>query len=365
VQSDEHLDLALEVAQKSIVLLENESAALPLDRSKVASLAVVGPLAAVANLGDTRGSSNVRPSFSIAPLDGIEADAANVAVTYVPGPDLSAAQLKSIAAADAAVVVAGLTVADEGEGFASAGDRKTLGLSAEQEGMISAVGAANPRTIVVLEGGSAIAMPWVNDVAAVLMAWYPGQRGGEAIADVLFGDVNPSGKLPLTFPVAEPDLPTFDNQSLAVTYDYYHGYRWLDREGTSPLFPFGFGLSYTTFEHANLVVSPTTVSPGARLRVTVDVTNTGPVAGDEVVQLYVSYVGSAVDRALKDLRAFARIHLEPAETRTVPLELRTDDLAFYDVGAGAWIVEPIEYVVRVGSSSADLPLESSFSVVEP
>ena len=365
LETQAHLDLALAAAQRSIVLLRNEDDALPLDRGQVSSIAVVGPLADLANLGDVRGSSNVTPSSAVSPLDGISAAAGPAEVTYFPGPALTGEDLAAIGAAGAAVVIAGLTDADEGEGFVSAGDREGLNLSAEQESLIAAVGAANPRTIVVLEGGSAITMPWIADVAAVLMAWYPGQRGGDAIADVLFGEVNPSGKLPVTFAAAEADLPPFDNQSLAVTYGYFHGYRWLDREATTSLFPFGFGLSYTTFRYSNLTVSPAAASAGARLRITADVTNTGQVAGEEVVQLYVSYVGSRVERAVKDLKAFARVRLEPGETRTVPLELRTTDLAFYDVDAGAWEVEPIEYVVRVGGSSGDLPLEGSFTIDRP
>jgi beta-glucosidase len=194
------------------------------------------------------------------------------------------------------------------------------------------------------------------------MAWYPGEEGGDAIADVLFGDVAPSGKLPLTFPVAEADLPVFDNTSNAVTYGYYHGYRYLDHNGVAPLFPFGFGLSYTTFAYSNLTVSPTTLSPTGHLRVTADITNTGSVAGDEIAQLYVSYLGSSVDRAIKDLKGFARVHLEPGETTTAVFDVRAADLAFWNVAANGWDVEPISYVIRVGSSSADLPLAQTVTV---
>jgi beta-glucosidase len=202
----------------------------------------------------------------------------------------------------------------------------------------------------------------MNDVAAILMAWYPGQAGGTAIAEVLFGAVTPSGRLPMTFPRAEQDLPPFDNQSLTVTYDYYHGYRYLDKRAVEPLFPFGFGLSYTTFAYANLVVTPPTLSGADRVHVTAEVTNTGPVAGDEVAQLYVGYEGSRVDRALKDLKAFARVHLDPGETQTVSFDVHARDLAFWDDAAGGWEVEPITYVVQVGSSSRDLPLAGTFAV---
>ncbi|HLK11975.1 MAG TPA: glycoside hydrolase family 3 C-terminal domain-containing protein [Candidatus Binatia bacterium] len=361
IESPAHTDLALAVARESIVLLKNAGAALPLDRARVHRVAVVGPLAATANLGD-HGSSTVVPSFALAPLDGIRAQAGPVTVAYVPSAALSASDQTTIAAADAAVVVAGLTFADEGEGQITVGDRKSLALPDGQDQLIAAVAAVNPRTIVVLEGSGAVTMPWVDDVAAILMAWYPGEEGGRAIADVLFGDVTPSGKLPVSFPRVEQDLPPFDDQSLAVTYGYYHGYRWLDRNATSALFPFGFGLSYTAFRYTNLTVAPTTLSPAGRVRVTADVTNTGAVGGDEIAQLYVSYEGSRVDRAVKDLEGFARAHLAPGETQTVAFDVRAQDLAFWDSAAGAFTVEPITYVVRVGPSSDALPLEGSFVI---
>lgn len=362
VESPAHVALAREVAEKSIVLLKNAGAALPFDRTHLASLVVVGGLATLANMGDT-GSSSVTPTSAVSPLDGIVAAAGAVAVTHIAGPALSPADQAAIAAGSAAVVIAGLTSADEGEGLVGAGDRASLDLPGGQNQLIADVAALNPRTIVVLEGSGPVTMPWLADVAGVVMAWYPGQQGGHAIAGVLFGDVNPSGRLPLTFPAAEADLPPFDSVSLAVTYDYFHGYRWLDRTGVAPLFPFGFGLSYTSFAYANLHVSRSVLAPGGRVRVSVDVTNTGAVAGDEVVQLYVSYAGSAVDRAERDLKAFARIHLEPGETRRVPLDVRAADLTYWDTTANAWKLEPITYGVHVGSSSSDLPLSGSFSVL--
>ena len=364
VESPAHVDLALEVARKSIVLLKNAGGALPIDRAQTTSVVVVGTLAAVANLGDT-GSSNVSPTTAVTPLDGIVAHAGGVTVTHVAGPILSPADQAAIAAADAAVVVVGLTAADEGEGFVGAGDRLSLDLAGGQDQVVADVAGLNARTVVVLEGSGPVTMPWLADAAAVVMAWYPGQQGGNAIAEVLFGDVNPSGKLPQSFPVADADLPPFDHVSLAVTYGYYHGYRWLERNATAPLFAFGFGLSYTSFQYADLTVTPATLSPWGRARVTVDVTNTGAVAGDEVVQLYVSYPGSAVDRAERDLKGFARVHLEPGETRSVLLEVRAADLAYWDVGADAWVVEPLGYGVHVGPSSTDLPLAATLTVAGP
>jgi beta-glucosidase len=165
--------------------------------------------------------------------------------------------------------------------------------------------------------------------------------------------------------VAEGDLPPFDNTVNAFTYGYLHGYRWLEHNATAPLFPFGFGLSYTTFQYTNLAVMPTMLAPDGRLVVTADVTNTGAVAGDEVAQLYVSAVGSRVERAPKDLKAFARVHVEPGQTREVRFVVRAADLAFWDTVAGAFEVEAISYMVRVGGSSADLPLEATIAVSAP
>jgi beta-glucosidase len=285
-----------------------------------------------------------------------------VTVSYVPGPSLSPADQATIAAAGAAVVVAGLTFNDEGEATITIGDRLSLAMPGTQDALIAAVAALNPRTVVVLEGSGPILMPWLGAVPALLTAWYPGELGGFAIGEVLFGDVVPSGKLPLSFPVAEADLPAFDNVSLAVTYGYYHGYRYLDRCNIEPRFPFGFGLSYTTYRYTNLTIANPTLRTDGTLHVTADVTNTGGVAGDEIVQLYVSYQGSRVDRPVKDLKGFTKVHLEPGQTKTVALDVVAKDLAFYDVDASAWEVEPIAYTVQVGPSSRDLPLSASFSV---
>jgi beta-glucosidase len=291
IETLEHTDLTLEVARKAIVLLKNAGGTLPLDRGALTSIAVVGPLADLENLGDT-GSSDVEPSYAVTALEGVQDRAGAIAVAHVPGTTLSPAEEATISAADAAIVVVGLTEDDEGESFVGAGDREMLDLAADQAQLVADVAALSAATIVVLEGGSAITVEgWIDDVEAVLMAWYPGMEGGNAIADVIFGDVNPSGRLPLSFPRLESDLPPFDNVSLAVTYDYYHGYRLLDRDAVDPRFPFGFGLSYTTYSYANLVVADSTLDPDGTLEVSVDVTNSGTVAGDEVVQLYVSYVG--------------------------------------------------------------------------
>jgi beta-glucosidase len=357
-----HLDLARDVERESIVLLKNAGTALPFDRAALGSLVVVGDLAARPNLGDLGSSTVIPTSAAVVPLDGIRAAAGAVPVTQVTSMPLSPEDQAAVAAADAAIVVAGLTSDDEGEGAITIGDRASLVLPRDQDALIAAVAALNPRTIVVLQGSGAVLMPWLDDVAAVLEAWYPGQEGGTAIGEVLFGDVNPSGKLPVSFPRAEADLPPFDNVSFAVSYGYFHGYRWLDRNGVAPLFPFGFGLSYTSFAYANLRVAPATLVPWGRVSVSADVTNTGARAGDEIAELYMSYEGSSVDRAVRDLKGFARVHLEPGETKAVTFDVRAVDLAFWDAAAGAWSLEPIRYGIHVGPSSRDLPLEGAVTV---
>ena len=361
--SDEHLALAREAAVEGSVLLKNASSALPLDTSTLERIAVVGLLADTPNTGDS-GSSSPHPSFVVTPLQGIEdAVGEQVAVDHIGKDVLGAEDLAVIEAADAVIVVTGLTAEDEGESLVGAGDRVDLGLSAERVKLIRDAAAANGRTIVVLEGGSAITMgEWLTDIEALLMAWYPGQMGGHAIADLLFGDANPSGKLPITFPTGLDQLPPFDNESLEVTYGYFHGYRYLDRNDSTPEFPFGFGLSYTTFSVDNLRASQAEARAGDLVSFSVDVRNTGLVAGAEVVQLYVTYPGSAVERSERELKGFAKVALEPGETQTVEIAVPVNDLAYYDVAESAWALEGLEHEVHVGTSSRDLPLAATLSV---
>jgi beta-glucosidase len=189
-------------------------------------------------------------------------------------------------------------------------------------------------------------------------------EGGHAIADVLVGDINPSGKLPITFPESADQLPFFDKKAKKIEYGYYHGYRLFDKEGIEPAFPFGFGLSYAEYEYGNLRLSERRIGKGGRIKVSFDVTNTGEMEGHEVVQLYVGYKGSKVERPVKELKGFARLDLTPGETKTGLIEVKAEDLAYYDTDAGAWEIEEIEYVVYVGPSSrqGDLKLCETFRV---
>ncbi len=360
-----HTRVAREVAQRAIVLLKN-TGTLPIDRSTTMKIAVLGDLADAENLGDT-GSSRVLPVYVVTALQGITAAADGlVTVTHIASTNLSQEDRASVADADVAIVVTGLTSEDEGEGLISAGDRKGLGLRPEQDALIEAVAATGTPTIVVLEGGSAITMnPWLDSVDAVLMAWYPGIEGGNAIADILFGEVAPSGRLPISFPRAEADLQPFDNVSDTVAYGYFHGYRHLQHEGTAPLFPFGFGLTYTSFAYSDLVLSSTRVAAGDTITVQLDVENTGATDAIETVQLYTGAVSSPVIRAPRELKAFTQVALSAGVKKTVSFDFPIADLAYYDVESGGWVVEPTDYRLEVGSSSGDLPLSAVVTVDGP
>lgn len=365
LQNPDHTRLALEAAREGIVLLENRNKALPLIRDEVERIAVLGPLADVARLGDL-GSSTVIPCYAISPLEGLRRRAHTVEILSYTGADPNeAADLASLA--DAAVIVAALTPLDEGELHTPVppfgGDRTDLGLHAEDVEMIGAVAAACDRVVVVIEAGGGVTVePWIDEVEAVMMAWYPGQEGGLAIAEVLFGDVNPSGKLPFTVPHSDDPLYEFGSGSPSIEYGYFHGYRYFDREGLAPRFPFGFGLSYTEFSYSNLQLSESSISEDESLRVSFSVTNTGEVEGKEVVQLYIGPPGSLVERPVRELRAFDKIHLDPGETKKVTFEIPSRDLAYYDVSPGRWRVEKGPYIVEAGPSSRDLPLRDIFAI---
>ncbi len=357
-ETPEHLALAREVATRGIVLLRNEGPILPLATG--ASLVVLGRNADVENIGD-EGSSEVMSTDVVTALEGIRAQAG--AVTHVTSSTLSPADEAAVRAADAVVVVTGLQSSDEGEGDIGAGDRDDLALPAEEIALIQAVSALNANVVVVLEGGAALLVEgWVDGVAAILHAFYPGSQGGNAIADVLFGVEAPSGRLPFSVPIAEADLPAFDNTSAAVTYGYFHGYRHLARDGTAPRYPFGFGLTYTSFTYDAIALAASSVSADGELVVTVEVTNAGAVPARETVQLYVAAIGSRVERAPSDLRAFAQVEIAAGATETVELRVPARDLAFWDTAASAWEVEAIEYEARVGPNAADTPLVETFRV---
>jgi beta-glucosidase len=249
-------------------------------------------------------------------------------------------------------------------------DRASLTLPNDQDQLIQAVAAANPRTIVVLGCGGPVTMPWLDRVPAVVDVYYAGQEQGAAIADVLFGEVNPSGRLPITFPRSESQAPVANPVQQAHEKDIVHtegvfvGYRAYDQYGIAPLFPFGHGLSYTTFAYDNLRLSTETVAPGMRLAVSVDVTNTGRRAGQEVVQLYIRDVAASVARPPKELKDFAKISLAPGETRTVSLTIDLMSLAYWDAVQHAWVAEAGAFEVLIGSSSRDIRVRSGFQLTD-
>jgi beta-glucosidase len=358
VATPEHLALAREVAERGMVLLANRDAALPIG-AEVRALAVVGALADQVNLGD-KGSSSVVPPYAVTPLAGIQQRAQKLAIAHIARDELDDADAARVAQSDAAIVVVGFTAADEGEAIlGSGGDRDSLALSAAHAALVERVTALNARTIVVLEAGGAVEHgAWIDAADALVMAWYPGVEGGTALASLVFGDVSPSGRLPMAFPVSEADLPPFDNRSLEVSYGYLHGQRWLDAQGTAALFPLGFGLSYTQFSYAGLALEASELGASDTLVARFAVTNVGAMAGEEVAQLYLSYPDAQVERAPSELRAFRRVRLEPGETRLVELAVPVADLAYYDPTSSRWVLEPGELGVHVGRNAGDLPLSA-------
>lgn len=370
VRAPEHVALAREAAEKGLVLLENDGL-LPLDPASLKSLAVLGRLADAPNLGD-RGSSRVYPPTWVTILEGLRGALGPSRVLHEDGSDLTRARAAA-RAADAVVVVAGFDHSDEGEYIPQkpdesewGGDREELALEAADRELILAATAENSKTVVILVGGSAITVEgWRERAAAILMAFYPGEQGGTAIARVLTGEVNPSGKLPFTVPRDPSQLPPFDNRSLEVEYGYYHGYTLAEKRGFEPRYPFGHGLGYSRFAYSGLALDAPRVGEDGAVTAEVDVTNTGARAGEEVVQLYVGFPMAKVDRPLKLLRGFEKVALGAGETKRVRLAVRARDLAYWDVSSRSWKVERATHTVLVGPSSRPTDLLSvSFDVID-
>ncbi|HDZ18444.1 hypothetical protein LCGC14_0778800 [marine sediment metagenome] len=353
IANKEHTNLALEAARKSIVLLKNKNSILPLKRNKLSKIVIFGELANAPNIGD-HGSSRVYPPYVITPLEGIKNIAGNsINITFNEGKDLL--EVKKLAStSDVSIIVAGYGHEDEGEGSGSkgAGDRKSLRLHEKDEKLIVEVASANENVIIILEGGGPIITEsWRNKISAILMAWYPGMEGGTAIGEILFGDINPSAKIPTVFPKSEDQLPFFDATTTQIEYGYYHGYKLMDKKGYEPAFYFGYGLSYTTFLYENLRIDKNSINSVGEIQVSIDVTNKGDIPGEEIIQMYVGYKKSLVDRPVKDLKGFIKVLLNPGEIKTLNLKLKAKDLAYYDVGMKEWVIEKIDYNLYVGPSS--------------
>ena len=260
---------------------------------------------------------------------------------------------------DAVVMVVGTNSDWETEG----NDRSSLGLPGDQDILINKVVEANPNSVVVINTGSPISMPWIKETKAILQSWFPGQEFGNALYDILFGETNPSGKLPTTFPMKLDDTPAYSHypgENLQMDYleEIYVGYRWYEKEKIKPLFPFGFGLSYTNFEYSNLRIIPPKKEDSA-IAFSVTVSNTGDVQGKEVVQCYVGVQNSSVERALKELKKFSKVDLNSGESKELIFELSERDLSYWNEDEKSWSVEPAEYKIYVGGCSDDTPLEAS------
>jgi beta-glucosidase len=373
-----HRALARQVARESIVLLKNAGGLLPL-RKDLGTIAVIGPNAddRPMLLGNYEGA----PADSITPLRGIrEVVARSTRVLYargsewvdglpaadstrrVPADSLLAVAVRAAEQADAVILCLGLTAGLEGEempvqieGF-SRGDRTRIDLPAAQERLLERVVAVGKPTVLVLMSGSAVAINWAQEhVPAIVEAWYGGQAAGGALADVLFGEYSPAGRLPVTFYKSVDDLPRFDDYRMAGrTYRFFKG---------TPLYPFGFGLSYTTFAYKNLRTSASALGANDTLLVRVDVTNTDQRTGEEVAQLYVRHLGSRVERPNEDLRGFKRVTLKPGETGTVEFSVPASSLAYWNPATHRWVVETESVEVAVGGSSADIRLRRTINLV--
>jgi beta-glucosidase len=385
-------EVAQKIEEQSIVLLKNEGSLLPLDAAKIASIAVIGAHADVGMISgggsaqvDPPGGNAIMPPgqgrtywqahiwFPTSPLKAIRAMAPHAKVQYDPGTDLaSAATLAKTA--DIAIVFAHQW---ESEGM----DLDNLSLPDHQDDLIAKVAAANPRTIVVLETGSPVTMPWVDRVSGILEAWYGGSRGAEALARVLFGEVNPSAKLPLTFPKSEADLPhpgvvkppresTTNGEpddwkkiaaglpAFQITYDegLKVGYKWYDAERKPVLFPFGFGLSYTTYEYSDIKVSP-----GPTVHLSFKVKNSGSRAGAEIAEVYAALPESAGEPP-KRLVGWSKVKLDAGQSKEVTIEVEAKYLSIFNVERDAWQLVPGNYTFLVGGSSQSLPLKESINL---
>ena len=342
-----HNKMALEIARKAIILLKNENNMLPLNRAALKRIAVIGPNADEEVLG---GYSTPKVRYFVSVLDGIRNHVnGEVKVLYAEGVSLEDFEKENIAEAvsiaqksDVAVVVIGGNeiTCKENE------DRDDLGLLGQQQALVEAVYATGTPVVVLLLHGRPLAIEWIKDhVPAILDGWYLGQETGNAAADVLFGEVNPGGKLPVTVPRNVGQVPNYYNIMIPGRPGRYF------QSKAEPLWPFGHGLSYTSFEYSHLQVTPTSSSSAT---VNIDITNTGDRTGDEVVQLYVRDEYSSVVRPAKELKRFQRFTLKPGEKRAVTFKLEKDTFAFYDEKTEEWIVEPGDFKIMVGSSSADI-----------
>ena len=396
--SPEHTDAARTIGEEGIVLLKDAGGLLPIDTSKAKTVAVIGENA-VKMMTVGGGSSSLKVKYELSPLDGLRNHLAGKAEViyargYVGDPtgeyngvvtgqnlkdDRTPAELIAEAVdvagkADYVIFIGGLNKSAHQDCEDS--DREGLGLPYGQDDVIRALAKANPNLIVVNISGNAVAMPWVNEVPAILQAWYLGTESGNAIANVLTGAVNPSGKLPMTFPARLEDVgvhslglypgtPREDGSKIVdCKYDegIFVGYRWAEKNKLKPLFPFGHGLSYTTFSYGKARADRSSITPDGKLTITVPVTNTGSREGAEVVQLYISDLKSSLPRPVKELKGFRKVRLAPGETTEVTFEIGSDALSYYNPDLHQWVCEPGAFEALIGSSTADIRTKTRFEV---
>lgn len=371
-----HQKAALKIAEEGLVLLKNENNFLPLRRDQIRNIAVIGYNAnRLQAMGG--GSSQVKAFYEVTPLEGLRKNAGNINITYAKGYNIArgasadsaliAEAVETASKADVVVYVGGSThgynyaVWDDNAYDAEATDKPDMYLPFGQDELLQAVIKANPKTVVVLMSGGALDMrKWLTQTPAVIQAWYPGMEGGNAIAGVLFGTINPSGKLPMTFPEKLEDhgahvLGEYPGDSINVYYkdDIYVGYRYYDTYKVTPQFAFGHGLSFTTFAYSNLKI----VANGRKATVTFTVRNTGKYPGAEVAQVYVSQPGCVLPRPEKELKGFDKIFLQPGEQKVITIPLGEDAFQYFDDRINQWRFDSDVFTIRIGSSSRDLRLE--------
>ena len=390
INSEAHYAAARKIGAEGIVLLKNDRNVLPV-APDVKRILVVGENA-VKMMTVGGGSSSLKVQHEISPLDGIRARAGkDVEVLYArgyvgdtggsyngvsSGQDLSesrspeqliAEAVEMAGKADLVIFIGGLNKSNNQD--CEGTDRRSLDLPYDQDAVIEALAAANPNFVVSLVSGNAVTMPWLDKVPSILQTWYLGSEAGNALADVVFGDVNPSGKLPFTFPKQLTDSPahqpgmTFPNRS-KVTYEegIFVGYRWFDEKDIEPLFAFGHGLSYTTFEYGEAKLDKKSMAENGSVKLTVKVTNTGKREGAEVVQLYISDKESSLPRPEKELKDFQKVRLAPGQSVDVTFTIGVDKLKFYDPSIADWKAEKGEFEALVGGGSDDIRTRAAFTL---
>lgn len=373
--SERHFEDSRKIAEEGIVLMKNERGTLPVDLSGVKKILVVGDNA-TRLMSRSGGSSEVKSKYEITPLEGIRrrvGDAAEVLWQQGYAPDVSEIvadslreeAVKAAREADITIYVGGLNkeLYQDCEGV----DRQSFSLPYGQDRLIASLAAASGRMAAVMVSGNSYAMPWIDEVPALVQAWYGGSEAGNAIASVIFGDVNPSGKLPFTFHRRIEDCAAHvygdypgDGEKVEYKEGIFVGYRWTDKEGVKPQFAFGHGLSYTEFKYGKIRLDAKAVAVDGVLKVRVPVTNVGKTAGAEVVQMYIHDVEASLPRPVKELKGFRKVFLAPGETAEVTFEIGEDALSYYDPAVHEWVAESGDFKVMVGSASDDIRAEASF-----